>query len=128
MFANHDIEVFYDGECPLCMREINMLKRKDKDNKILFTDIASNEFKASDLGLSQKNLMDKIHGRMPDGDIIKGVEVFRQLYHAVGYKKIVKLTKLPIISHLLDLAYIVFAKNRLRFTGRCSDDVCSVSD
>jgi len=28
--ADFEVEVFYDGACPLCMREIAMLRRRDK--------------------------------------------------------------------------------------------------
>ncbi len=33
------VEVFFDGECPLCMREIRMLRRLDRKDRIRFTDI-----------------------------------------------------------------------------------------
>lgn len=38
--ANFDIEVFYDGACPLCMREIRMLQGRDRRQRIRFVDIA----------------------------------------------------------------------------------------
>lgn len=41
---SYDIEVFFDGDCPLCIREINMLRWLDKKNKIKFTDIAGPDF------------------------------------------------------------------------------------
>ena len=63
--------------------------------------------------------MDEIQGRLPDGNWITGVEVFRRLYTAVGFGPLVALTRLPGISHGLDAGYRVFARNRLRFTGRC---------
>jgi len=31
---NYDIEVFFDGDCPLCIREINLLKKLDKKTKL----------------------------------------------------------------------------------------------
>ncbi|HEY5283126.1 MAG TPA: DCC1-like thiol-disulfide oxidoreductase family protein [Polyangia bacterium] len=51
--------------------------------------------------------------------------MFRRLYAAVGFAPLVVLTRLPGISHLLDLAYRWFAKNRMRLTGRCSDRGCA---
>jgi predicted DCC family thiol-disulfide oxidoreductase YuxK len=53
------------------------------------------------------------------------VEVFRRLYAAVGFAPLVVLTRLPGISHLLDMAYLWFAKNRLRLAGRCSELGCT---
>lgn len=113
------VEVFYDGDCPLCMREIAMLERMDKAQRIRFTDIADPRFDASAVGVSWEALMQRIHGRLASGELIEGVEVFRQLYAAVGFTTLVKLSRLPIIAQLLDAGYLLFAKNRLRFTGRC---------
>ena len=126
MHQPHDFEVFFDGECPLCVREIRMLQRRDKSARIRFTDIAGDDFSASDVGVSPQALMDRIHGRLKDGTIVEGVEVFRQLYSAVGFRRLVALTRIPGISHLLDVAYSLFAKNRLRLTGRCTSEGCAI--
>ena len=71
-------------------------------------------------------LMDRIHGRLPDGSLIEGVEVFRQLYAAVGFRRLVAMTRLPGVDQLLTLAYQAFARNRLRLTGRCVNGACTV--
>lgn len=119
-------EVFYDGDCPICVREIRMLEKLDRDRKILFTDITSPAFDPKTIGVEWDTLMRKIHGRLPSGELVEGVEVFRQLYAAVGAGPLVAITRLPGISHALELGYELFAKNRLRLTGRCSDDRCAV--
>ncbi len=62
--------------------------------------------------------MSRIHGRDPMGNWCIGVEVFRRLYTAAGFHKAVWVSRLPLIRSLLDVAYVVFAKNRLRITGR----------
>lgn len=121
-----EIEMFYDGECPLCRRETNMLKRLDSRQRIRFTDIASPEFSDDSIGKSIDELMAEIHGRLPTGEWLTGVEVFRQLYSAVGFGPLVRLTRLPGIRHLLTIGYRLFARNRLRLTGRCTD-ACSIS-
>lgn len=125
MEPNQTIEMFYDGKCPLCVREARMLGRLDLKKRILFTNIAAPDFDASALGKTQQTLMAEIHGRLADGTWITGVEVFRRLYEAVGFGSLVWLTRWPILKQSLDLGYYVFAKNRLRLTGRC-DDSCSI--
>ena len=125
-----DVEVFYDGECPLCMREIDMLRGRDRAKRIVFTDIASPTFDPASVGLDHDALMKRIHARLPGGELIEGVEVFRRLYAAVGFGPLVAVTRVPGVSHALDLAYTWFAKNRLRLTGRCvkaDDGTCSTS-
>jgi predicted DCC family thiol-disulfide oxidoreductase YuxK len=124
--VNFDIEVFYDGACPLCLREIRMLQGRDRRQRIRFVDIAADDFDAASVGLSWEALMDRIHGRLPDGTLVEGVEVFRVLYTAIGFGPLVALTRLPGMRQLLDLSYHAFAKNRLRLTGRCGDGACEL--
>lgn len=121
-----EIEVFFDGGCPLCHREINFMKRRDRQGTIKFTDIDTNDFHPEALGKTYDELMAKIYGRLPDGNWITGVEVFRRLYSAIGFGPLVMLTRLPVVSQIMELGYHVFAKNRLRLTGRCSTQTCSV--
>ena len=110
--ANHDIEVFFDGGCPLCRREIDVLRRWDRGGKIRFTNISSPDFQAAAVGMTDDALTAQMHGRLPDGTWLRGVEVFRRMYAAVGFGPLVFLSRLPLISQVLDWAYIVFASNR----------------
>jgi len=118
------IELFYDGDCPLCAREARALGRLDRRGRLRLTDLAAPGFDAAATGIPMERLMERIHGRLPDGTIVEGVEVFRRAYAAVGFGPLVALTRLPGLSHLLDLAYGWFARNRLRLTGRCAAGAC----
>lgn len=122
--ASHAVEVFYDGECPLCLREIKLLRFLDRKDRIRFTDIAAVDFNAAEYKKTPVQFMDEIHGRLPDGSWIVGVEVFRQLYSAVGFGLLVWPTRLPGVSHALNFGYHAFARNRLRLTGRCTKETC----
>jgi predicted DCC family thiol-disulfide oxidoreductase YuxK len=121
------VEVFYDGECPLCVREIKILRWLDRRDRIRFTDIAADEFDPAGFGKTMQEFMDEIQGRLPTGEWIVGVEVFRRLYAAVGFGWLVWPTRWPGISHALEFGYRVFAKSRLRLTGRCSASGCSTA-
>jgi predicted DCC family thiol-disulfide oxidoreductase YuxK len=124
--ATHDLEVWFDGACPLCAREVAFLRRLDRRGRILFTDLAAPGFDAAATGIAWQALMDRIHARLADGTVVEGVEVFRRLYSAVGLGWLVAPTRLPGVRQALDLAYRIFARNRLRLTGRCQDDACTV--
>jgi hypothetical protein len=71
------MEVFFDGGCPLCAREMNWLRRRDKSHRIKFTDIHDRGFDPGDHGKPLGELMAQMHGRLPDGTWPRGVEVFR---------------------------------------------------
>jgi predicted DCC family thiol-disulfide oxidoreductase YuxK len=120
------LEVFFDGDCPLCVREIGWLRRRDRAGRVRFTDIAAPEFDAAAHGVEHATLMAQIHARTADGQWVTGVDVFRGLYTAVGFGPVVAITRWPIVAPLLNVAYAWFARNRLRLTGRCSDGTCAV--
>lgn len=121
-----DIEVFYDADCPLCQREIDLLRRRDRRQRIVFTSITDVDFPG--LGKTRDELMAEIHGRLPDGTVISGVEVFRKLYSAVGFAWLMPATRLFGVRHALDFGYRMFARNRLRLTGRCDASGCAISE
>ena len=118
------LEVFYDGDCPLCRREMGLLKRSDRRRRIRFSDISDPAFDPQAVGKTFEELMARMHGRLPDGTWLYGVEVFRRLYATVGFGSIVWLTRFPVMSRLLDFGYAIFARNRLRLTGRCTGESC----
>jgi predicted DCC family thiol-disulfide oxidoreductase YuxK len=124
---SYEIEVFFDGGCPLCLREINLLRRWDRHGRIRFTDIDAPDFAAAQVGKTYEELMSEMQARLPDGTWLRGVEVFRRMYAAVGFSPLVWLSRLPGVSQTLDWGYSVFARNRLRLTGRrCTGEVCSL--
>ena len=42
---NWEIKLLYDGECPLCLREVNFLQKKDAGRgKVAFVDIAADDY------------------------------------------------------------------------------------
>jgi predicted DCC family thiol-disulfide oxidoreductase YuxK len=126
-----EIRVLYDGGCPLCMGEIRALRRLDRERgRISFEDIAAPGFDPALYGLSYETLMSRIHGVLPDGTLLEGVEVFRRLYSAVGLGWLVAPTRWPGLRGLFDAAYRAFARNRLWLTGReqaaCTPERCSI--
>jgi len=122
-------EVFY-GDCPLCLREIGMLRWLDPRRWLIrFTDITDSSFDpVIETGLGNDELMAEIYGRLPSGKLVKGVEVFRRLYSAVGLGFLLAPTAWSGLRFGFDKLYTAFAKNRLRLTGRCADGRCSSFD
>lgn len=120
-----EIRVLHDGDCPLCQREIRVLERLDRGRGgIQFEDISEASFDPGVYGLDAATVMARIHGVLPDGTVIEGVEVFRRAYAAVGLGWLVAPTRWPGLNRLADFAYGVFARNRLRWTGRATGSDC----
>jgi predicted DCC family thiol-disulfide oxidoreductase YuxK len=120
-----ELELLYDGECPLCSREVAMLRRLDRGRgRLRLTDIATPGFDPARYGRTQEELMARIHGSLPDGRLVEGMEVFRRAYAAVGLGWLLAPTRWPGLRRLADFAYRWFARNRLRWTGRARSCAC----
>ncbi len=131
MKGSWEIRILYDGDCPLCSREIRFLERRDRGRKrIGFEEISRADFDPATYGLDARQVMARIHGVLPDGSVVEGVEVFRRAYAAVGLGWLLAPTRWPVLRRLADWAYRVFARNRLRWTGRentCEDGRCQIT-
>ena len=114
------IKLLYDGECPLCVREVNFLTKKDRDRGIIkFVDIASENYDPRDnADIDFATAMGRIHAILPDGSVIRNVEVFRRVYEELGMGWIYAVTKIPVIGLLADWIYEIWADWRLKLTGR----------
>ena len=115
-----EIKLLYDGECPLCLREVNFLQKKDAGRgKVAFVDIAADDYNPQEnAGIDFETAMGRIHGILPDGTIIKNVEVFRRVYEALGMGWVYAITKLPNLGAIANFIYGIWADLRLKLTGR----------
>ncbi|TVP65534.1 MAG: DUF393 domain-containing protein [Leptolyngbya sp. LCM1.Bin17] len=116
------IKLLYDGDCPLCMREVNFLRQKDQGRGLVaFTDIADEAYDpAENGGVDFATAMGRIHAVLPDDTVINNVEVFRQVYDVLGMGWIYAPTRWPILGPLVDWLYGLWADWRLALTGRPS--------
>ena len=114
------IKMLYDSECPLCMREVDMLRRRDAENNyISFVDIASPSYLPEDnAGISFEQAMERIHGIYPDGSFVVDIAAFKAFYELVGLGWVYKITEVGFVNKALNAVYGVWAANRLSITGR----------
>ena len=114
------IKLLYDGECPLCVREVNFLTKKDRGRGIVnFVDIADIDYNPQDnADIDFATAMGRIHAILPDGTVIKNVEVFRRVYEELGMGWIYAITKVPVVGAIANWLYGIWADWRLKLTGR----------
>jgi predicted DCC family thiol-disulfide oxidoreductase YuxK len=114
------IKLLYDSACPLCMREVNFLQRRDAGRGLVrFVDIVDDRYTPADHGgVTFADAMGRIHAVLPDGTVIKNVEVFRRIYTILGIGWVYAATQWPVIGGMVDRLYEVWADRRLTLTGR----------
>jgi predicted DCC family thiol-disulfide oxidoreductase YuxK len=109
----YPLTVYFDGKCPICRREIDLMKIFNRRERLQFIDFSTSSYRPTDHGLNQCDLGRVIHARWSDGTLISGVEVFRETWEAIGLGFLARITRLSGINTLLVKAYAWFAKNRL---------------
>jgi predicted DCC family thiol-disulfide oxidoreductase YuxK len=114
------IQLLYDGACPLCLREVNFLKKRDAGRGlVMFVDITDDDYRAEDHGgVDFETAMGRIHAVLTDGTVVQNVEVFRRVYEILGMGWIYAATRWPIVGSMVDTLYALWADQRLSLTGR----------
>ena len=127
--AVYPLTVFYDGACPICAREMALMKRLDRTQRLTLLDFSLADF-AAPADLAVTDLSAVIHAQWADGTVITGVEVFRAIWEAIGLGFLSRLSRLPLVAPLMVTAYGWFARNRLWLTGRsnaCPGNACAAA-
>jgi len=115
---HYPLTVYYDGACPLCRRDIDLMRLLDRHMRLHLVDFSNPDFRESDCGMSCSRLSTVIHAKWADGRMIEGVEVFRAMWTAVGLGAFARISRWPLVNGLMHRSYAWFAKHRLSLTGR----------
>ncbi|MEB3354076.1 MAG: DUF393 domain-containing protein [Cyanobacteriota bacterium] len=126
------LRILYDGGCPLCCREVAMLRRRDQrcnpeHPQLAFVNIDAVSYRPEEHGgISYREAMGRIHGISTSGEVLCDVAVFRRAYALVGLGWLYAPTRWPLLGPLADGAYGLWARWRLRLTGRPSlEQLCN---
>lgn len=113
--AIYPMTIFYDASCPLCNAEMHNLMLRNTEDLLQFVDASEAGFESPLQGVTQADLMNLIHARCADGRVVKGVEVFRLAYGAVGMGWLTAPTAWPVLKQMADRAYPWVVRHRYRF-------------
>ena len=123
-------KILYDGECPLCRREVRFLQSRNRRGHLAFEDITAPGFDPTVYHKTPYELMGAIHGVFPDGRVINKVAVFREAYRAVGLGWLLAPTGWPGLRWCANKFYEWFAPRRIaigRIFGRnCETGTCAI--
>ena len=128
--ADRRLQVFYDGACPLCSREMGHYRRRDVEGRVEWVDIAKVGFDAGAYGLDPARLQQVMHARTRDGKVFTEVGAFVKIWEALPPRMWTSLLrgllKVPGMMPVAGVLYRLFARNRYRLTGRCEPETCEI--
>jgi len=115
-----ELTLLFDGGCPLCLREVQTLRRRDQgQDRLAFVDVDDPGYDpARHGGITYADAMGRMHAIRGDGEVIHDVEVFRQAYALVGLGWLYAPTRWPLLRPLVEALYGLWARWRLAITGR----------
>ncbi|MCF6178190.1 MAG: DUF393 domain-containing protein [Geopsychrobacter sp.] len=76
------LQVFYDGSCGVCSREMRVYQRRESAARLKFIDISAPGFIAADHDRSFSEFMQELHVRDAEGQFHTGVAAFARIWSA----------------------------------------------
>jgi len=74
------LTVWFDGGCPLCVREIALMRRLDRRSAIEFVDVSTPD---STCPIDRGALLERFHAREAGGEMLSGAAAFAAMWRAV---------------------------------------------
>ncbi len=111
------LTVWFDGACPLCRREIALMRRLDRAGRIAFVDVSG---EVADCPIDRAALLARFHAR-EDGQLLSGAAAFAAMWRAIPWLRPLGLAaRHPRVLALLERAYLRFLEIRPALQRRLS--------
>lgn len=121
--SNYPLTLLYDASCPVCRLEMDELRHRNIQGRLVFVDISAADFDLPQYwpaaaqgnagGLpTMQDMNAALHGIGPDGQLFTGVDTIRLAYAAVGLGWLWAPTRWPLMRPMTDMAYRWFARHR----------------
>ncbi len=112
--ARRCLTVYHDGSCPLCQREIAVVKSLHGTADISFADVSQlgpDQQPADDL--TARDAMARFHVRRADGTLLSGAAAFIEMWSfSPRLRRLGSLGKSPFAVRMLDSVYGGFLRVR----------------
>lgn len=119
------LRLFYDGQCPLCVREMRQLQRHDTAQHLALVDIFTPNFHADFPQINADAAREILHAERPNGELLLGLDATYAAWKIVGKGYWIAPLRWPVVRVIADCCYRFFARNRysisywLTGTARC---------
>ncbi len=106
------VKVWYDGACPLCAREIALMRRLDRRGAITFVDVAAGADPTCPI--DRARLLARFHAE-EEGRVLSGAAAFAAMWRAIPLLRPLGLAaRHRLVLALLEAAYLRFLVVRPR--------------
>ena len=131
---NESLTLFYDGYCPLCVKEMTALATKDKQQKLDLEDVHQEGFAQRFPEINTEAALTMLHGYLyqnNDKRLVTGLDVTYHAWRLVGRGWMIAPLRWSAVKWLADQLYLWFARNRFTLskllTGRSRCERCQIN-
>lgn len=106
------VKVWFDGACPLCQREIALMRRLDRRQNIDFVDVSDDADPSCPI--DQAQLLARFHAE-EDGKVLSGAAAFAAMWRAIpGLRPLGLIARNRAVLSVLERLYLIFLRVRPR--------------
>ena len=112
---NNSLEVFYDGGCNLCNREIARYRKIDSRRRLTLIDISAASFDPSQYNRDLCTFMKQLHVRDAAGTFHAGVDAFTRIWSVMPQSELhllAAIVNFPGVNLIARSGYWLFARLR----------------
>jgi predicted DCC family thiol-disulfide oxidoreductase YuxK len=107
------VTVWFDGDCPLCRREIALMRGLDRDQAVKFIDLAVEEPGVASPAGDRCAMLARLHAQEPGQPIVSGAAAFAAMWRAIPLlRPLGQLARRRAVLWLLERLYIGFLRIR----------------
>ena len=111
------VTVWHDGNCPLCRREIALVRRLDIRGAIEFVEATG----PSTCPLDRTEMLARFHAREADGPLLSGAAAFAAMWRAIPVlRPLGEAARNRLILSVLERLYLRFLRMRPHLKGGLS--------
>jgi predicted DCC family thiol-disulfide oxidoreductase YuxK len=104
------VTVYYDSGCPLCLKEIGLMRRLDKRGRIDFVDVFDER---STCPLDRDTLLARFHALDERGELVSGAAAFAAMWRQIPWlRPLGLLARYRPVLWVLERLYRLFLKVR----------------
>jgi predicted DCC family thiol-disulfide oxidoreductase YuxK len=117
VFARHisvmsKLIVWHDGSCPLCRREISLMRRLDRRGAVHFVDVTT--IQGANCPIDRKQLLARFHAS-EDGVLLSGAAAFAAMWRAIPILYPLGIAaRVPALLSVIEFCYCAFLRVRPR--------------
>ncbi len=113
------LTIYYDGACPLCLREIGFYRRRKGADRLDWIDVSQNADGAADAriapDLTRCDALARFHVRDAQGALHSGARAFAKLWAALpAFRPLGLVAQIPPVIWILEAGYRAFLTIRPR--------------